>query len=308
VTSIHSVFIVTKPLQLIICEIISEQLDLDQKTLILRIDAFKDAKAVAQRISKHGFWTEMRVVETKRDEVREVLKIRPNELFVIGDVGIRAFFTLLKYKMFINKPLWVYEEGRANYGFEWYPNGFKKSIFKRMGIGVHNGGCRFTNGLFVFKPEKISDELLNRRNNFIVQKINPPFQDYCISNFERLCFYFDIPEKLIPKNKSGEVLNLYLSYWLVEDPQQFPYAMAIDFAKKPLKGLKILKSHPHIKNNDALNIPGFDVVLDGSIPIELILIKMAAISNKIIVWHHGSSVDLYIKFPNVEFRRLRGTS
>ena len=302
--SSHSVFIVTKPLQLIICEIISEQLDLDQKTLILRIDTFKDAKAVAQRISEHGFWTEIRFVKTKQDEVREVFKIRPDELFVIGDVGIRAFFTLLKYKMFINKPLWVYEEGSANYGYEWYPNGFKESIFKRMGIGVQNGSCRFTNGLFVFKPEKISDQLLNRRNNFIVQKINPPFQDYCISNFERLCFYFDIPEKLIPKNKSGEVLNLYLSNWSFEDPQQFPYAMAIDFAKKPLKGLKMLKPHPHLKYDDTLMIPGFDAIINGSAPVELHLIRMASNYKKVIVWHHGSSASQYIKLPNVEFRVL----
>ena len=96
----HSVFIATKPLQLIICEIISEQLNLKQKTLIL-VNAFKGAKVVAQNISEQGFWSKVHFVETKREEVREVFKIRPDELFVIGDVGFRAFLFLLTYKLIV---------------------------------------------------------------------------------------------------------------------------------------------------------------------------------------------------------------
>ena len=294
-TSIHSVFIVTKPLQLIICEIISEQLNLKQKTLIL-VNAFKGAKVVAQNISEQGFWSKVHFVETKREEVREVFKIRPDELFVIGDVGFRAFLFLLTYKLLVNKPLWVYEEGHANYGNEWYSDGFKKWLFKQIGIGVQNGGCRFTNGLYVFSPNKIPARSLNVRTDFTIRKIYVSLQDYCVNHLKRYCIYFNISEQLFPEDKIGDIWHLCLSDWSLNT--------AVDFAKRTLDGLKVLKPHPHIKNNDALNIPGFDVVLDGAIPVELLLIKMAATSNKIIVWHYGSSVSRYIKLPNVEFRML----
>jgi hypothetical protein len=292
----HSVFLATKPLQLIISEIIAAQLDVNRKDIII-VDSFHDAHRVANIVAEYGFWTEVRCVRTRQEGIREALKLRADDLFIDSDVGFRSFLYLFEYRTLVRKPIWVYEEGVGSYRTDLYAGGLKKWLFERIGVGVRFGGCRFTNGLYVFSPDKIQAQSLNVRTDFIVHKIDVSFQDYCVNHLKRYCHYFNISEKTFSEHEIGGVWHLYLSNWSLD--------MAVDFAKRPLEGLKILKPHPHIKYIDDLVVKGFDVVLDGGIPVELLLIKMAATSNKIIVWrHHGSSASEYIKLPNVDFRML----
>lgn len=66
----------------------------------------------------------------------------------------------------------------------------------------------------------------------------------------------------------------------------------------------LVKPHPHIKNRELLGVPQ----VDGGAPAEIVIPAIAAKTDVLTVYHHGSSAAHYLgKIPNIRWVHLKRT-
>lgn len=290
------VFIVTKPLQLIIAEMLREQCGYSNAQLIV-LEGFSNARRISELILDSGRWRQVNCVADIKAAHKKVISIRHIDvLFVHADVGLRHHLLALRLKRKNrNIEIAVYEEGTGSYRSSVINSRFKQKVYAVVGAGSRYAGNRFSDLYYVFTPSQIPKK--HEISSVSIRLIKENLASFVQANqgyFERC---FEIPKDLL--ELEGSCCCIYLSSWSID--QEFIERKS-DLA--PESAIWLLKLHPHIK--DSIDPQGFHYSVPSHIPAELLIPKMAAKFKKLIVFHHGSSAVLYTILSNVEFHRITG--
>ncbi|WP_283597196.1 polysialyltransferase family glycosyltransferase [Photobacterium phosphoreum] len=289
-----SIFIVTKPVQLINAENICNQEKIGNKILLL-VDNFNDSYTIKDKIEAYGFWDYVFIFGTKEKALYESFLFGEVDLYVDGDVGLSFYKTFILSKMLCAykrniRNLFVYEEGIGTYCKNKYNKGLKKNILSNIGVGVFFGGFYKTKKIYVYNKELYAYQ---HKSDKLIVKINEPMFEYVIKNITRFVEYFG-DQELLKKEKTAIV---YLSN----------YTLSLEYIFNIYGKYKncdfFIKLHPHIK--EAINPEFSCTVIDNKVPFEVAVFKLLLIYDDIVVLHHGSSAGYYIKNVQVSFVKIK---
>lgn len=291
-------FIVTKPLQLIVSMALRDQLRLQGEARLYIVASFASAADITERLrSMPAGWSDVHLVTTRSEAIRKATRVSAT-VFIDSDVGLRTWLAFVMGRC-LNGAVeaMVYEEGIGTYSETQIVRPLKRLIYHFFGIGWTFGASSFTKVVFVERPDllpravkgsqskvvslerSISDEILDRRGFF------------------RALFWPEeslaIPDSLTCK----EQCNVYLSAWRISE------SVIGLILSNP--GIHILKPHPHDKIESAYaQRLGFSTIIPARVPAELLILRLTEVCAKVLVFHHGTSAQNYIRHENVEFRLL----
>lgn len=288
-------FIVSKPLPLMVCLAIIQQLPKKFAKDLIITNTFYGAEKMADRLSEvaKGRWSVV-FLENHSFAYDYCIKRRYSKVFLDSDVGFQIGLKLLKIKILSRGvDFFVYEEGLGAYRSDMY-YGLKKIILQMMGFAVYFGDNRLTKKIFVFNPGEYIKSVPNKGVQVIeiVAKI-PDILTQFIDDFN---YIFEI-DQLLPKLAIGsksECCEIYLTSWVLDD----------ELVNRPPEKdvFRIIKAHPHIRSY--VNFENFDMSVEPGLPAELLLLNAIKFFKKVIVIHHGSSVERYIKDNNLSYKNL----
>lgn len=286
-----TVFITTKPLQILVAVSIIKQLEIEKSSRLIIIDSFRNAELVCERMAS-AEWSlknlELAFMKSRKEAHRFVLTNKARNVFIDGDVGVRWFFDLLYLKLFFrNRKINVYEEGLGTYRTDIYPN-LKKKLFNFLGIGTNYGGCVFTDNIYIYDKCEYLKNFPKLREKVI--RITCGVFDIISDEVE---FWSRVFGPLPVVVKDNNECRIYLSSWKLDEKFLILF--------RNMSGDKYIKPHPHIKENLKLE---FADVIPGGIPAEFILMDLVKKYKNVKVFHHGSSVERYILAKNLEFKKI----
>lgn len=286
-------FLVSKPLQLMVAMCIIEQLDVRDCCEIIIVDAFKDAEGVSRRTGRVANFNIP--IKFSRDHVgayRLAEEAGYSKLFIDSDVGWKKNLTLIRLLLTCpDMEVNVYEEGVGTYRLDLY-QGWRKRILELAGCGTRFGGNWRTRAIYVFETKAIWAGLKCQ-----VVKIEMHLVDYIRRNWVDLLQIFNASPALsaLTPGASGDCV-IYLSTWNIDD---FPVDLMSGISE-----LVHVKLHPHISEANFGRLGEGVKLMPAAVPAEIIILAAELISKRVIVYHHGSSVPLYISSPNVRYELL----
>lgn len=278
-------FCVTKPLQLMVALAIVEQLPRGASPRFVVVDSFANAISIVKRFQDF-FDIPVEFVADVGAAVKLMASSSEKMVYIDSDVGVRKFFQLARIKFSSReKIIGVYEEGIGTYRDNIY-KGIKRKLFDFLGVGTNFGGCRFVSKTYVFECAHYERIFGNGKAVGIKFGIAE-----MIERKRDLYRVFGADESLFAELSCAEVCHLYLSSWSVSNK----------FIEKLLDfdGFKYVKLHPHIKVD--CNFGGCFRKIPAEIPAEIVVIELARRCKKLHVWHHGSSVQNYVRGNNIDF-------
>lgn len=287
-----TIFVTERPTQIITALALCDNLDLKEEVQIIVANRFDDASKIVRRLSDTETRLNFRLVSNYDDAIEIAAGEQPTHLFIHWDVGFGTQKRLRRLKQNnTGLRISIFEEGIGTYRQDIYPP-LKKLIFKMLGLPVNVGGSRYINDIYVYDREKyISNARVQPRD---VIQINPRLVDVIAEKEAQLVFIFsgqELIEALEASDRS--VCTIYLSDWHFKETDLEGLV--------PNRGARVLKLHPHCKahlsKNDILIAP-------NSLPAELLVMVASRLFEFVIIYHHGSSVPLYISPRNVEFKIL----
>lgn len=292
-------FIITKPLQLMVCTSIIDQLEGDFSVHLLITNDFRDAREIFERIQAR--LNVRRIYKClffdANDFAYGYLKANPfDDVYIDSDVGFRQWvkISLIKLKNPATR-IYVYEEGVGSYRDDLYENKtildkFKLHVLRGLGVGTYFGGSCWTTGIYLYETGQ-HPFLHGNKVIMIRQSVTETIKNH--AEFADDIFIVDERVKSAIKMNQGEVV-IYLSNWLIDD-KLIGELIAMN-------SQIIVKLHPHIKE-DPPSICGVKWV-DHSVPAEILIMEAAKYCEKIKVFHHGSSTLRYIVGKNIEFMKM----
>lgn len=285
-------YIASKPLQINVASIIADKKMKDSCLII--IDMFHDAEGVFNKIKSKGCWGKVLFVKNRFMSFYEGAKLKPNKTYIDGDIGTRLAIYLTYFKLFSRvRTLYVYEEGIGTYRNDIYKPSIKTKLFNFLGISTVFGGSWFCNGVYVFEPEVYEKNIKIKKGKFEILKLAKSIKSYCQDNISYLNEVYDLdPDSL----GSGNSSFVYISDWEFD-------RFFIEIAYEQKFDKRIVKLHPNIKEEIKLGEEGFDV-LDNKIPAEILIHSLSKSYKTVTVLHHGSSVEHYMKYDNVNYVKV----
>jgi hypothetical protein len=286
------VFLVTKPLQLIVSEIIKQELNVS-KTCLAVVDEFAEAEAVFRNISEYNAWGESLFFKDRKQAFSYLSKhIEYKQLFVDTDVGPRYHLRMLLLKLVKAKfVVSVYEEGIGSYRTDLFESSLKNAFLVGLGVGSYFGHNYFTERIYLFDPERYR-KIVGVNNNVFVEKILETYIDFISRCSQRLEYYFDAEE--LCNTYSGNECAIYLTGWEID--RNFSFWLSNNRSQFDTT---FVKPHPQIKTRE--EILEFDIVIPGRLPVELFLSSLSQNFQNVTVYHHNSSVAHYLKSENLNF-------
>ena len=290
-----NVYIVTKPLQILIAKAIKDQLNPECHSYLIVIDYFNNSKSVYENLKNEDWgYAGIYWASDKKNAIEYIRKIKAHSVFVDSDIGVRNLFFLARVKLVSVFPdIYVYEEGMGTYRTDLYSK--KKSFFLRLfGVATHFGSSILTAGVFVYEPGRYLslfpeyNKLCNKIKNNLISLI----EDKRL-NLQAIFDDSDAAKKIERKSKECSV---YLSSWSVDK------TFLDNFQK--IAGDKYVKLHPHIKIYTELGLKKGVQQLPSSLPAEIALLNLAKIYDRVAVYHHGSGVSLYLSSSVFDFKDI----
>ncbi|UVO19525.1 alpha-2,8-polysialyltransferase family protein [Stutzerimonas stutzeri] len=287
------VYVVTKPLQYMVCDLIRGGGDAS----LIVVNMFFKSKSVYERIKASGRWGRVYFCENRFSSFVAAAFLRPQRLFIDGDIGTRIFLYLALVKLLSpGVKIYVYEEGLGTYRSDIYRisrwRKLKAMFLNRFGVGTHFGGSFFCCGVYVFNPSRYLASV-KIKSNFEVNKIASSLVSYCGRDGKILKYLFTGESDF--KEKDAKCCIIYLSDWELRDSAK---NILLSFDETVFK---VVKPHPHIFNYSE-SWGGADWVVDGSLPAELLILEAVSKYPEVIVFHHGSSVVSYVQAANLKYR------
>ena len=289
-----SAFLVTKPLQFLISQSILSQLALEEECTLLIVDGFSNSSEFSERVSQCDLgWRHVKWFATKKQAFNFLRKAKFSKVFVDSDVGFQNLMSLLNIRS-KNQHLkiFVYEEGIGSYRDDLY-KGFRKKVLDFIGAGTNFGGCVLTSGIYLIEPEKFLKKFPNHFNR--CKKIEKNVSEIIELNISKFTYLFGINDLLctIASNAMSEQCVIYFSSWQVD----------ISTVERLLSDSddKYIKLHPHLKDQK-LDFAGGEefFCLPSNIPAEIIVPALCQVYEKVSIYHHNSSLELYVsKSTNV---------
>lgn len=289
-------FIATKPLQILVALAVADQLNSKAAKHLVITDSFMNSSDIYERakVSLTAVFNQIKY-QTIPAAYDEVGKQNYSRLFIDSDVGMRRLAQLMFLK--VRRPktrIYVYEEGIGTYRGDLYSS-HRRAIVSFFGAGTHFGGCILTAGIYLFKPELYQQRF--KRRPEIIKRIKLSIPELIRKFDDELSFLFSLGdlEDQLHNSKSEPGCILYLSSWDVDHDVLRQLAAQ--------KGPKIFKPHPHVREPPA-PIPANFLIVDGSLPAEILIPRLLIKFGSVRIFHHGSSVASYIDLPNVEFQHI----
>ncbi|HGS4451913.1 TPA: hypothetical protein ACMFMZ_002571 [Vibrio cholerae] len=285
-----TLYIVTKPLQFFVADIIDRKHGSTISEIIV-VDMFCNAKPFFDRLKSINLMNRCFFSKNRFLSFLVAAWRKPDCLYIDGDIGTRLSLYICIFKFLSGcEKIYVYEEGIGTYRNDIYKSGLKKRILNFLGIATHFGGSFFCNGVYVFEPYKYLYSH-SVKKGFEVNPIETLLKDYILDNFEVLCWLFSYD--LFNHSLNNESAVLYLTSYDVK------YSVIKEINNQNLHSY--VKLHPHLKTNkfktDFRNV----FFIDNGIPAELVIIHLSNNFNNVLVKHQGSSVENYMKIDNVDF-------
>lgn len=275
-------FIVTKPLQFMIADMIAKQNHDGEKIDFLIVDLFAGAREFVERFNSLDRPGQRAVYFAEQPAAyAHAADTDYGIIHTNCDVGFRIHRMLKRFK---GKSVRVYEEGVGTYRNDLY-SGFRRRFLRKRGIGTVFGGSNMAHFVYVFDPVRYYRSVEGIRA--IPLPIKGTLASYVAANQDSLCFLFGTGLQ----TPSEEPATVYLTNWEVDES-------VIENLKG--EGLLFVKPHPHRK----CMAPGANV-LPGGVPAEVLIPMLAKAHPSLVVYHHGSSAAHYLAgMPGVDFRQL----
>lgn len=287
-------FIVTKPLQLMVMFAIFEQLDASSEKHILIVGNFAGALQVSSKLENicPANWT-VQYFETEKLAYAFAIKVKFENLYIDSDVGFRQYLTLTRLSIYSpSTSLAVYEEGIGSYRTDLY-HGKKAAFLRFLGCGIFFGGSRYAKKIFLFEPQQCITAIRSEKVKIIcsISQLVSEKRYFIEAIFGK----FDVLKSL-PKNSDLSSCLLYLTNWNVDEDR-------IEDLVSRGETL-IIKPHPHIQDAQFLKWGGKLILAPAGVPAELVIGTISEKFERVTVLHHGSSVERYIKPPNVRYESV----
>ena len=285
------VFIVTKPLQLMVSLSIIKQLDVAIRSHIIIVDAFAGAKGVADRLlaSKGIFFGLSVEFIHSIPRAYRILRQQPySNIFIDADVGVRKGIDLFRIWIANSKvKINVYEEGVGTYRNDIY-SGVRKKLVEMFGFSTYFGGFILTSNIYIYNIEKYKSSFSKSKTKAI--KIRKNINSFINENYKEIT---DIFSYRPITSDGGDSCIIYLSNWKLD--------------KKVIKKLSritdrlYVKPHPHIVADFELSENN---MIPAEFPAEIVIMDLIRLYKKVYVYHHGSSVKNYVKSSSVNYIEL----
>ncbi|MBZ9560012.1 MULTISPECIES: hypothetical protein [unclassified Modicisalibacter] len=291
------VFIVTKPLQIMMAMVIRDSFKSGTSCHLYIVNDFFNVTEVSQRLTNHDLqWRSVTNFPTRQAAIDHLQYRSVDNVFIDSDVGIRLYLSLRAAKRRSKGlKISVYEEGCGTYQDDYYPP-LKAGFLRLLGVGDRLGGCHLTDEIWLYEKNEYLD--IFPATKTLVREIRQPLHDFLKANMGLLKKIFVGNDEVIPSGSesNGDACIIYLSSWRV-------YEEVVSDLQQEKKDLYI-KLHPHIKNYDSRWISGHCRMLPSAVPAEIAIMDLAKHYLDILVYHHDSSVARYVSLENLRFVNL----
>lgn len=287
-------FVVSKPLQIVVAQIILSQLEMVTRAEFVVVNSFIGACSVAKKLNVYSKDISSTLFDSATEAYRYLSKKKCDKIFIDSDVGLKKHFFLVRLKLYNpHVTISVYEEGVGTYRDDLY-KGWKKFILSLVGAGTYFGGNFLVNSIYLFSPEKY--EKVHGRKLEVVQLKRDLETTYSVNEASYLALFdFDSEYKNILQIANVDDCFVYLQSWDYDEAGMDKFSCCA--------GFRILKPHPH-RSHIISDLGVCDFVVGPQVPAELLLGLLSRTFKHITVFHHGSSASSYIKASNVEFIEL----
>ncbi len=281
-------FLVSKPLQFLISQSILGQLDKNEEYTLLVVDGFSDSLGFSYRVRECELgWSEIEWFPSKKHAFRFIEKCNFSKVFIDSDVGfvnlISAF--RVKCKKFKTK-IFVYEEGVGSYRNDLY-RGFRKAILNFLGAGTNFGGCIFTSGIYLNDPRRYLKKFPSYYRK--CRKIKISVHETIEASVSKYIYIFNVVNLFLSpySESSTKDCSVYFTSWNID------YCVIEELLE--FENDKYIKLHPHLKDKK-VNFKGSEKIhyLPSQVPAEIVVMLLRNKYRKISVYHHDSSLILYI--------------
>lgn len=284
-------FIVHNTQMLLFSMSIIKQNNIANRSLIIISGLFNGSRETYKRlINKSGKTGEIYIkyIHNRIDCFKYALRNKIKYIYIDNDCGFRNYVTLMfLIKANENIHINVFEDGVGTYRADLYV-GLKKKLFDALGIGTFMGGCRYTNSVYVLDPGWYR-EAFPQSNKKIVKVDYSPF-DVLMHEIDFWRYIFMYENNHVP---TSDICGVYISSWEInKEAISEIFKSSFDMYIKP---------HPRLKGEVKI---GNAVTIGHNAPAELVLADLAMVYKKIIVYHHGSSVELYAKDNKFEYFKI----
>jgi hypothetical protein len=293
-------FVITKPLQLLVVLAIIDQLPGDTISDLIVVDAFFGAKDTSERLAdSNPKWRRASFFKNHDAAYKHCKSQKYDRVFIDSDVGLSKNIDLIRIKLsHLKTRICVYEEGLGSYRSDLY-YGFKRKLLDFVGAGTRFGGNWLTKEIYLYRPAEYISRFPDSRVEVV--QIGTSIADL-IHRYEReFRKLFDLVtlQSNLKNFGSNEVCDIYLTSWRWDED--------VMRRLQQCESCRIIKFHPHLKENYSLIANSFDVLAQSNIPAEILIASVAAIFKKVRVMHHGSSATRYLNINNVEFSEVKLT-
>lgn len=279
----RNVFIVSKPLQYFNATNIST----NGRRFLLIVDDFFNAKKVYLDLKERSIcWDKIYLFDVWSDAYNWILKnkLDIDNLYIDSDHGWTKYNYL---KQFDGINIYVYEEGIGNYRMNLNENNilgkFKKYIYENiLGNQVYLGGSKYIKGIYLYDKERFNKNIHNNKKELL--PFSTSFYNHLKKFNDREVFLSPSTINLI-KNIHNKKILIYLTSWHYDVKMNDIIANYEDY-------FKILKLHPHIKEIGTYS-KEYDYIMEGDNLVELVIIELLEKSDKVILFHHGTSAIMY---------------
>lgn len=288
------VFIATKPLQIMICMAIRDQLGLSRRSHLMLVSSFHDAGFVLERIREHDRrWVSVAAFPTRRDAVVGCAGGDYRAVFIDTDVGPQIARELKRLRGCVpGLRLCVYEEGLGTYRDD-LCSARGTVLMRVLGASTYFGGLTATDEVWLFRPKLYAGLFPQAAHK--TRAIEPSLEAWLRANEGLLeSLFLDSPlEHSLPAAPPGGRCVLYLTGW--------SWHPGLQEIIRSFGGTSILKMHPHIEEEAPELTALFDIVIPARVPAELVVMALARRFADVWVIHHGSSTAGYVNPPNVKY-------
>lgn len=275
-----SAYIITRPLQYINATNIPDDA---QKDCFI-IDFFSDSENFYKVISKYSaYWNNVELHKSRYTALFKIIrnKNQYKSLFIDSDYGIIITFLFLLIPSIV---IYTYEEGYGSYRYirdnKRIKVRLKSVVYSLMGSKNWIGGNICTTGIYLYHPEVFS--FLIKNNSKKLLKFKTDFNSHLKTLNEINLFY---GSTTINNLKNKQVV-VYLTTWTINPTIDNQISQYQNY-------FKILKPHPHIKEQTVINCK-FDLIVKSALPAEILLNHLIDICKDLVIIHENSSALMYL--------------
>lgn len=280
-----SICYVSKPLQYFNAVNIVDE----NPKICLFINSFYNAIEIYNCIiEKSDHWERVILIENAKDAYVWMDKNQDQieNIYIDSDYGFIKNTWLFKLR---KKNIFVYEEGIGSYINNMRNDGFFQKIIKAglklFGIGDFIGGSRFTKGMVLYDHNKHQEIHPDYKKEKL--KFSQSFADHLASFKELDLFINDEIIQIIDHLKNKRVL-IYLTSWVYKKEIEKYLVEFKDY-------VKILKPHPHLKDDFSILLNQYDYIIKNNVMIEFFLVRVMKIATELVVVHGNSTAVMYFE-------------